>query len=153
MAAKTSVQGELDDLRSRILALEQDNEMLMDLAKNISRIFSLTNSSADDDKLIAYKKGESKAINTILKNVSKCTPITANHYATIEKLSDTSVYTDADWFRKQLISSFETCYFMINKMQPWEFKFDEVKGYLKDISQKPDKLEFTMYVRNLKCKD
>ena len=145
-----SVAKEIDDLRSRILSLEQDNEMLMDLARNISKLFSVTN-SPDDDKL-EYKKSESKTLNVIIRNIGKGALITPNHYAAIEKFSDASVYSDADWFRKQLITAFENFYFHVNKTKSWEFKFDEVKGYLADISKMDDKAEFTVYVKNLKPK-
>jgi hypothetical protein len=144
------VYKELEELRTRVLSLEQDNELLMDLAKNISKLFAVHN-SPDDDKL-EYKKSESKTLNVIVRNINKGALITPNHYAAIEKFSDLSVYSDADWFRKQLISAFENFYFNVNKVKAWELKFDEVKGYLADVSRMDDKAEFHVYVKNLKPK-
>jgi subtilisin family serine protease len=153
MAAKggkpEGIQRELDDLRSRITSLEQDNEMLMDLARNISKIFAANNAPADDDKM-AYKKGVSKTLNIIIRNVGKGALITAAHYSALEKYSDLATYADADWFRKQLIVAFENIYFHVNKENVWELSFDEVKGYLQDISKFEDKAEFHVYVKNLK---
>jgi hypothetical protein len=146
-----TVMRELDDLRSRITSLEQDNEMLMDLARNISKLFSVNNSLSDDDKM-EYKKSESKTLNVIVRNIGKGALITSSHYGAIEKYSDLSVYADADWFRKQIISAFENFYFHVNKTKAWEFKFDEVKAYLQEISKLEDKAEFHVYVKNLKPK-
>lgn len=145
-----SVQKELEDLRSRIISLEQDNEMLMDLARNIAKMFAVHN-SPDDDKL-EYKKSESKTLNVIVRNISKGALITPNHFAAIEKFSDLAIYSDADWFRKQLISAFENFYFNVNKVKAWELKFDEVRAYLSDVSRMEDKAEFHVYVKNLKPK-
>jgi hypothetical protein len=145
------IQKELEELRSRITSLEQDNEMLMDLVKNISKVFAGNNAQADDDKM-EYKKGVSKTLNIIIRNVGKGALITAAQYSAIEKYSDLSTYADAEWFRKQLIVAFENFYFHVNKEAAWEFKFQDVKDYLQDVSKFDDKAEFHVYVKNLKPK-
>lgn len=144
-----TVQKEIEELRARVVTLEQDNETLMDLARNISKLFAVHNSPPDDDKL-EYKKSESKSLNVIVKNISKGALITPNQFSAIEKFSDISIYSDADWFRKQLISAFENFYFNVNKVKAWELKFDEVKAYLFDVSKMEDKAEFVVYVKKLK---
>lgn len=146
-----NMQRELEELRSRITSLEQDNEMLMDLARNISKLFAVNSTFTDDDKM-EYKKSESKTLNIIIRNVSKGALITAAHVAAIEKYSDVGLYADADWFRKQLIVAFENMYYNVNKEKAWEFNFEEVKEHLHTVSKMDDKAEFHVYVKNLKPK-
>jgi predicted transcriptional regulator len=142
-----SVQDEIDHLRSRVLALEQDNEMLVGIVRNISKLFE--NTGREDDKLedIPFKK-----VDAVIRRIDKGDIINATQYGLIEKYSDKSVYADAEWFRKQIVAAFEKTYYRINKVQPVEMKFDEVKVYLQDISKMPDKVELQTYIRSLKPK-
>jgi hypothetical protein len=148
--AEPNLQRELEELRARVAALEQDNESLMDMRRNMAKFFALDGDY--DDKLEEYKKGEFKALDVIIRHVDRGNPITSAQYNNIEKFSNIAIYSGANWLRTQLISAFGKLYYRVNKVQPQELKFDEVKSHLSDISKITDKLDVQVYIRNLKTK-
>jgi hypothetical protein len=148
MAAAT--KKDVDELRAKIVSLEQDIEILMTMKRNMANIFSLGDDN-DDDKRQEYKKGEFKTIDVILRNIAKGNLVSAHHLANIEKLSNETVYSNASWFRSNLVTEFGKLYFKVNKTPcHWELSFNEVKGYIKELSEFKEKFEIQAFVSKLK---
>ena len=146
-----NVQKEIEELRARIAALEQDNDSLMEMRRNMAKFFAMDN-DVEDDKRQEYKKGEFRSVDAIIRAVERGNVITPQQFQNIDKFSNMLVYSSATWFRNEIISAFSKSYFRINKDHPWDFKFDEIKAYLEDISKMTEKIDVTIYIKNLKPK-
>lgn len=141
---------DVDELRAKIVSLEQDIECLMTMKRNMANIFSAGDVD-DDDKRQEYKKGEFKTIDVILRTIGKGNIISAHQYANIEKLSNETVYSNANWFRSNLVTEFGKLYFKVNKTPcPWELSFNEVCGYIKAMSEFKEKFEIQTFISKLK---
>jgi hypothetical protein len=135
---------EIDDLRTRVSALEQDNETLMGIIMKMSNIFELSGlNNAKED--VPYKK-----IGPILNRIAKGNPLTAAHLSTMNKYADSTNY-NADPFKKMIVSRFENLFYSVNQMDV-TFKFDDVMKHLEAMSKKADKVETHAYIRDLKPK-
>lgn len=149
---EVNILKELEELRARVTVLEQDNDMLMEMRRNMAKIF-ITDNNDDDDKRQEYKKGEFRSVDAIIRTVDKGNLISPQQFQNIDKFSNMLVYTSATWFRNQLIVAFSNAYHRINKEHPGELTFDQVKAYLEDISKITEKVDVTLYIRSLKSKE
>jgi hypothetical protein len=138
---------EVDELRGKVAVLEQE---VADIKTVMSKMEKFLDFVKEDDKL-EYKKGELKSLNAIISHVGKGNIISENHYISIERYSDTSIYAEAQWFRDQIVSAFSKLYFNINKGNsfPTDLSFDNVKEYINTISKMTSKTEICIYVRTL----
>jgi len=88
-------------------------------------------------------------LNAVISSIGKGM-ITPQQYMVIEKFSDMQVFAEAEWFRDQIVSAFNKLYFNINeKSCGRNLSFDEVKKYLKEISEL-DKAKIYIYMMDLR---
>ncbi len=140
MAAKNDI----DELRTRVSALERDNELLMGIIMKMSNIFEFSGfNNAKED--IPCKK-----IETVLNRIAKGNPLTVAHLTTILKYTDSTTY-NSDPFKRMIVQRFENLYYSINQSES-TFKFDDVMKHLDAMSKKADKVETHAYIRDLKPK-
>lgn len=142
--AKSKVDA-IDELRSRVAALEEDNEYLMDIVRDMSKLFG-AKFSVDDGKMdIPHKK-----TNPIINRIGRGDTISVAQVELIQKYADESMYAEADWFRKQIVTAFEKIYLRINKSLPKKpFTFAEVMQHITAVTVFDDKLEVQLYIKNL----
>jgi hypothetical protein len=144
-SAKDDMRKDIQDLLARVATLEIERDDFKSLAEKMMTLFP-----SDKDSLREYKKGEIKTINSIIKSVGNCNIITTQNYDQIEMFSDTSIYTDAAWFRNQLIAAFEKLYFNTHcSSYPSVLTFDKVKSYLHTISQITEREKILCYITAL----
>jgi hypothetical protein len=138
---------EVDELRGKVAVLEQE---VADIKTVMFKMGKFLDFVIFFDKM-EYKKGELKSLNTIISHVGKRNLISENHYISIERYSDTSIYVEVQWFRDHIVSAFSKLYFNINKGNsfPTDLSFDDVKEYIKNISKMTSKTDICIYVRTL----
>lgn len=148
MAAPT--KKDYDDLRARMTSLEQDNELLMSMLTNVSKVFA-TIMKPQNDVLEPFPLGDSKKLDAVVRRIEKSDPINATQLALLEKYTNTTVYAEAEFLRERLATAFGTAYFRIHKGEATKsFTYDEIKAYIQKISEMDDKIDVQSFVKGLK---
>jgi hypothetical protein len=141
---------EIDEMRSRISSLEQDNETLMEIFTNISKVFA-SMSKPQNDVLAPFPLGDSKKIDATVRKIEKMEPINAAQLALLVKYTDNTVFAEADFLRERIATAFGSAYFRIHKAEVARaFSFDEIKDYIQQISTMEDKIDVQSFVKGLK---
>lgn len=149
MASGAPTKKDFDDMRARLTSVEQDNELLMDLLTNISKVFS-SFMKPQNDILAPFPLGDSKKLNAIVRRIEKCDPINSAQFALIEKYADVSVYAEAELLRERITTAFCTAYFRIHKgVIARTFAYDDVKPLVQRISEMEDKIDIQSFIKGL----
>ena len=141
MAAKNDIS----DLRSRVSALEQDNELLMGIIMKMSNIFELSgiNNPKED---VPFNK-----ISNILKRIANGDPLTPTQIATINKYSDPTMYNTTP-FKNMIVSRFDTIFYRINQGVSG-LSFEDTMKHIDMMSTMDNKILTHAYILTLKSKN
>lgn len=141
---------EMDELRSRISSLEQDNETLMEFVTNMSKVFANI-SKPQNDVLAPFPLGDSKKIDKTVRKIDKMEPINATQVALLDKYTNNTVYAEADFLRERIATAFASAYFRIHKNEAARsFMFSDIYEHVKNFSTMDDKIDIQSFVKGLK---
>ena len=153
MAASNVSRREFEELRNKVSSLEQDNEMLMAVVTNMSKVFASV-MKPQNDVLDPFPLGDSKKIDATVRKIEKSDPINAVQFTLIEKYTNTSIYAEADFLRERIATAFATAYFRIHKAAiKRSFTFDETKPHIQRISEMEDKIDVQAFIKALKLSE
>lgn len=132
-SAGAKMPKEGDDLKLRVTLLEDRVDYLEGVIERMSRVFSGAHFGPGEKDKDEIPFNKAKAIFTCIE---KGGSLSAAQLANMEKYCDAAMYTDTEWFQRQIMIAFEKMIMKIcGAACKQAFTFDEAKATIIEISK------------------